>query len=56
MASWILQHLLYFFIQSGLDQVFIIERIRGDVYATGRPTHVYFLLYARSEILLPEAN
>ena len=56
MASWIYQHLLSFIIQYGLDLSYLSERIKGDVYAAGRSAQAHFLLNARSEGLLTEAN
>ena len=56
-ASWILQHLLYIFtIWSGLDQGFLSENIRGDIYAAGHLTQANFPLNAHSESLLPGDN
>ena len=49
MASWLSQHLLYFIILSGLDQVILSERSIGDVYAAGRLTHVKYLWNNRYE-------
>ena len=54
MASWISQHLFYFFLRSDLDRDLLIERISDDVDAPVRRTQALFfkLLFQK----LPSRN
>ena len=50
-ASWLLEHFLYFLMGYGLDRLLLSESIRGYMYIAGCPAHSHFSLSAHSESL-----